>query len=61
VQPIYRKPEISTIAWSLVWALAIIVAAILFKGQPAAHWVVSALTAGALGFVILKPRINCLR
>jgi hypothetical protein len=61
MQPGAPKSGTSAIAWSLVWALAIIAAAILFKGKPAAYWVISALTSGALGFVILKPQRNCSR
>jgi hypothetical protein len=49
------------IAWSLLWALAIIASAWIFKGSPAALWVETALVGGALCFVILKPRPNSCR
>jgi hypothetical protein len=44
------------IAWSILWALAIIASAFIFKGSPAAPWVETALVGCALCFVILKPR-----
>ena len=42
------------IVWSLIWAAGIIATAFLFKGNPAKYWIESALTVGALGFVVLK-------
>ena len=51
-----KKFGTSAIAWSLVWALAIIAAAFIFKGHPAEYWIEAGLTAGALAFVILKRR-----
>lgn len=51
----------SPIARSLVWALAILAAAYLFKHRPAAaYWIESALMVGALTFLILKRPV-CLR
>src|SRR5882672_856411 len=35
----YKKLATSTILWSLVWALAIIATAFLFKGNPAKDWI----------------------
>jgi hypothetical protein len=49
-----RKLATSTIVWSLVWALAIIATALLFKGNPAKDWIEAGLIVGALTFVVLK-------
>jgi hypothetical protein len=46
----------SAIVWSLVWAIAIIAAAFLFRGNPAEYWIESGLIIGALTFVVLKRR-----
>jgi hypothetical protein len=49
----HRKP----ILWSLVFALAMVASAFLFKGNPALYWIEAGLTIAALTFVILKsPR-----
>jgi hypothetical protein len=49
----YKKP----ILWSLVFALAMVASAFLFKGNPALYWIEAGLTVAALTFVILKsPR-----
>jgi hypothetical protein len=45
------------ILWSLVFALAMVASAFLFKGNPALYWIEAGLTVAALTFVILKsPR-----
>jgi hypothetical protein len=45
------------ILWSLVFALAMVASAFLFKGNPALYWIEAGLTIAALTFVILKsPR-----
>jgi len=44
------------IVWAIVWALAIIATAFLFKGKPAEYWIESGLIVGALAFVVLKSR-----
>jgi hypothetical protein len=46
----------SAIVWSLVWAIAIIATAFLFRGNPAEYWIESGLIIGALTFVVLKRR-----
>jgi hypothetical protein len=55
MKPDSKKLATSTIVLSLVWALAIVATAFLFKGKPAEYWIESVLTVGALAFVILKP------
>jgi len=47
-----KKP----ILWSLVFALAMIASAFLFKGNPALYWIEAGLTVAALTFVVLKPQ-----
>jgi len=54
--PNSKKLATSAIVWSLVWALAIIAAAFLFKGNPAEYWIEAGLIIGALTFVVLKRR-----
>jgi len=54
MEPDSKKLATSTILWSLVWALAIIATAFLFKGNPAKDWIEAALIIGALTFVVLK-------
>jgi hypothetical protein len=49
-----KTPGASAIVWSLVWAIAIIATAFLFKGNPAEYWIESGLILGALTFVVLK-------
>jgi hypothetical protein len=44
------------IFWSLVFGLAIVVSAFLFKGSPALYWIEAGLTVGALTFVVLKSQ-----
>jgi hypothetical protein len=45
------------ILWALVFALAMVASAFLFKGNPALYWIEAGLTVAALTFVILKsPR-----
>jgi hypothetical protein len=50
------------ILWSLVFALAMIASAFLFKGNPALYWIEAGLTVAALTLVVLKPkRAICVR
>jgi len=56
MMPDSKKLATSAIVWSLVWALAIIAAAFLFKGNPAEYWIEAGLIVGALAFVVLKRR-----
>ncbi len=56
MMPNSKKVATSAIVWSLVWALAIIAAAFLFKGNPAEYWIEAGLIIGALTFVVLKRR-----
>jgi hypothetical protein len=52
MKPNHKRP----ILWSLVFALAIVASAFLFKGNPALYWIEAALTVAALTFVILKSQ-----
>ena len=54
MNPNSKRLATSTILWSLVWALAIIATAFLFKGNPAKDWIEAGLIVGALTFVVLK-------
>jgi len=56
MMPDSKKLATSAIAWSLVWALAIIATAFLFKGNPAEYWIEAGLIIGALAFVVLERR-----
>jgi len=56
MMPNSKKLATSAIVWSVVWALAIIAAAFLFKGNPAEYWIEAGLIVGALAFVVLKRR-----
>jgi len=51
-----KKSRASAIVLSLVWALAIMAAAFLFKGNAAEYWIEAGLIVGALTFVVLKRR-----
>jgi hypothetical protein len=42
------------ILWSLVFALAMVASAFLFKGNPALYWIEAGLMVAALTLVILK-------
>jgi hypothetical protein len=55
-QPNSKKLGTWAIVWSLVWALAIVATAFLFKGNPAEYWIEAGLIVGALTFVVLKRR-----
>jgi hypothetical protein len=56
LKPNSKKLGTSPIVLSLVWALAIITTAFLFKGNPAEYWIEAGLIVGALTFVVLKRR-----
>ena len=56
MQPNSKKLGTSAIVWPLVWALAIVATAFLFKGNPAEYWIEAGLIVGALTFVVLKRR-----
>jgi hypothetical protein len=56
MKPTSKRLGTSAIVWSLVWALAIIATAFLFKGNPAEYWIEAGLIVGALTFVVLKRR-----
>jgi hypothetical protein len=47
----HRKKRI---LWSLVFALAMIASALIFKGNPALYWMEAGLMVATLTFVILK-------
>jgi len=42
--------------WSMVWALALIASAILFKGNPVKGWIQSALFICAITLWLWQPR-----
>ena len=44
------------VLWAVVWALAFIASAILFKGHPAKDWVQSALFVGAVTVWLWQSR-----
>jgi hypothetical protein len=44
------------ILWSLVFALAMVASAFLFKGHPALYWIEAGLTVAALAIVVLKTQ-----
>jgi hypothetical protein len=44
------------ILWSLVFALAIVASAFLFKGHPVRYWIEAGLTVAALTLVVLKTQ-----
>jgi hypothetical protein len=52
MKPNYKRP----ILWSLVFALAIVASAFLFKGNPALYWIEAVLTVAALTLVILRSQ-----
>jgi hypothetical protein len=53
-----KKP----ILWSLVFAVAMIASALVFKGNPALYWIEAGLMVAALTFVVLKSqRPVCVR
>jgi hypothetical protein len=56
MMPNSKRLGTSAIVWALVWAIAIIAAAFLFRGNPAEYWIESGLIVGALTFVVLKRR-----
>ena len=56
MMPKSKRLGTSAIVWSLVWAIAVIAAAFLFRGNPAEYWIESGLIVGALTFVVLKRR-----
>jgi hypothetical protein len=45
-----------SILWSLVFALAMVASAFLFKGSQALYWIEAGLTVAALTFVVLKSQ-----
>ncbi len=47
-----KKP----ILWSLVFAVAMIASAFLFKGNPALYWIEAGLMVAALTFAVLKSQ-----
>jgi uncharacterized membrane protein YbhN (UPF0104 family) len=58
-----KKQTVNLLIWSLVWALALIVSAIVFKGNPLKEWIQSALFIAATTFwlwqVSRTGRRNC--
>jgi hypothetical protein len=52
-----KKHVTTLVLWAIVWALAIIASAILFKGNPAKDWLQAALFIGAITFWLWQSRI----
>jgi hypothetical protein len=50
-----KKPA-TPIVWAVVWAIAFIMSAILFKGSPVKDWIQAALFIAALTFWLFKSR-----
>jgi len=48
-----NKPA-TLIVWAVVWAIAFIMSAILFKGSPVKEWIQAALFIAALTFLLFK-------
>ncbi len=46
----------SRVVWSLLWALAIIASALIFKGTSYVEWIEAGLTGLAVTFVVLAPK-----
>ena len=44
------------VLWAIAWALALIVSAILFKGNPLKDWIQAALFIGAMTFWLWQTR-----
>jgi hypothetical protein len=44
------------VLWSLAWAIAFILSAMLFKGNPVKEWIQAALFVGALTFLLFKSQ-----
>jgi hypothetical protein len=55
MRPSNGKP-IRLVLWAIAWAIAIILSAILFKGNPAKEWIQAALFIGALTFLLYKSQ-----
>lgn len=54
------KSQVSVILWSLVWAVAMIAAALLLKGNPAKDWIESVLFVGAVTSILWnRERVTC--
>ncbi len=51
-----KRQMATLILWALVWALALIASAILFKGNPLKNWIQSALYIGGLTFWLWQSR-----
>jgi hypothetical protein len=56
LQFLYEASYKKSILWSLVFALAMVASAFLFKGNPALYWIEVGLMVAALTFVILKSQ-----
>ncbi len=54
--PNSKRLGTAAVVWSLIWAIVIIAAAFLFRGNPGEYWIESGLIIGALTFVVLKRR-----
>jgi hypothetical protein len=58
-----RKHNTRIIVWSVIWALSLIVAGVVYKGSPAKDQVVAVLTVvGTFVLLALRPRRpDCIR
>ena len=44
------------VLWAIAWAIAFVISAILFKGNPVKEWIQAALFIGALTFLLFKAQ-----
>jgi len=59
-----KKHNTRIIVWSVIWALALIVAGVVYKGNPAFNQALAVITVvGTFGLLALLPRRskNCIR
>jgi len=57
-----KSHNVRLIVWSLIWALALIVCGVWFKGDPAKNQIEAAVTVfGTLILLALLPRRGCAR
>lgn len=51
-----KRQMATLVLWAIIWALALIASAILFKGNPVKDWIQSALFIGAITFWLWQSR-----
>ncbi|MGH9593528.1 MAG: hypothetical protein ACRD5L_10585 [Bryobacteraceae bacterium] len=48
------KYELTTVLWSLGWALAFLASVYIFKGKPGSYWIDSAVMVGATTHILWR-------